>query len=116
MAGAQWNPNTGKESGYNASIIVREYRAQQNAAGVGIELVVQRLNVTSVSEFGLVAQLQFDGDFAIAIGIKLSLAGQGIEFEQRVFIHVRVNVDRIHGYDAREARGRTRETAHVIAF
>ena len=113
---AQRHADARKQTWHDAAVAIWKHGAQQNAAGVGIDTVVERLEVTAMREVLFVGQLQFDRNPAVAVGLKLPGLGQCIKLQQRVLVDVRIRVDWIHRNQSRQQRGRSRDAADVIAL
>ena len=116
MALAQRHPDARKEPWHDSAVVAWKHRAQENAAGVRIQPVVERLDVAPVREVLFVGQLQFDWNQAGIVGLQLFGSRQGVKPQERILIHVRIHVDGIHGDDRRQQRGRAGDAADVIAF
>ncbi len=104
---ARGNANAREQAGHDAAVGIRKNGAQENAAALRVHFVVERLDETLVRKAALVRELHFHRHLAIAVP-QFPGARELVEFQQRVFIHVRVDMDGINRHNRREQRARAR--------
>ena len=61
-------------------------------------------------------ELQFDWNLSVAVGLDFFGLRQGVKFQERVLVNVRIRVDRVHRNKGREQRRPARDAVDVIAF
>ena len=54
---------------------------QQDTAGIGIEPIIEGFNITFVGKIRFIGELQFDGNFAVAIRLQPFRPGYIVKFE-----------------------------------
>jgi hypothetical protein len=108
-------PECAQKARDDAAIRVGNHGAQDNAAGLWIDAVVQRFDIAAVRESRFVAQLEFHRHLAIAIGGELPALAQRIETEEGVLVHVGIDVNRVDGDDGGEQGGAAGHAVDVIA-
>src|SRR6185436_18419559 len=106
--------DTGKQSGHNATVGIRKDGAQENAASVRVQTIIKRLEVAAVREVRFVGELQFYGNPSVAVGLDFLGLRQGVKFQERVLVNVRIRVDRVHRHQGREQRRSTGDAVDVV--
>src|SRR5262249_41262906 len=95
VAVAQRDSDSREQARNDASVRIRKDCAQESAASVGIEMVVERLDITLVFEACFVSKLELDRNSSVAISFQFLCPGKLVELEKRVFVDIRINVNRV---------------------
>ncbi len=90
---ADGQANAGEEARDNPAVGVGEHGAQQDAAGVGVKMIVKGLDDAVMGKTLLVGQLELDGGAAVGVGLDFLGGHEGVEAQEGVFIHVGIDVN-----------------------
>src|SRR5690349_13574346 len=108
--------DSGKQSRNNPAVPIRKNSTQQNAAGIRIEAVIERLDVTLVWKVSFIGELKLNRDPPISVSLQFFLADQRVETQQRVLVHVSINVNGVDRNNGGQQACRAGDPVDVIAF